>query len=321
MAGLATALVTGTVGAAAAEEPVVAADVGWYTSMSLVAAGVPIGDPLATTTITSGDLPVGANAQEEHKRSYLRLDVPEGAQSVVIELPISENNATTFGVAGPILACGLVEPFFVTGGGELDDAPEVDCSIGVLGEPNAELTSGETTTAYTFDLTPLLPHWQSMGEAGVALVADVSEPQGFYQVTFSVQLFGVVGTAEVADEQTQPSEPPAPPVEEPSPPSDGAPPPSDTFSPSVPIGPADPFELPTADDVDAPIVAEPSEVAAPQAGGDPEQTPTMIAAPGKVALMPWFVGLLLGGGALVAVGRSLDPDNRPRSDLDELLGP
>ena len=320
-------MVLANAGSAAAEEPVAAADMGWYTSTSLMAGGVPIGDPLATSTLTSGDLPVGANAQEEHKRSYVRLDIPAGATEVVIELPLSDSSATNFGVAGPILACGLLEPFFVTGGGDLAEAPEVDCSNAVVGEPNAELASGESATAYIFDLTPLLPHWESMGEAGIGLVADVTEPQGFYQLTFRVQLFGVVGTAEVAEEAgggTGTQDPiTAPSSEDPAPlPGSSTPPANEPFAPPVSVGGEEPFPGVT-EGVQPPVVADevPDPDAAPVPGGGQEQPTTPIAAPGRVTVLPWFVGLLLGGGALAAVGRSLDPKHRPRSSLDELIAP
>lgn len=183
---------------AGSQEPIAADDLAWYTSVNSNAGGVPLGDPVANNTLEPGDLPVGAAGTTEHKRTYLLLGVPEGATSGTITLPISETGGTNFGTAGPIVVCPVVEPFIVASGGSIESAPAIDCGENpIVGTPDpADPTEG-AATSYQFDVSPLLARWAA-GEPnqGIAVVADVREPQPAYQVTFTVELFGTIGSAQ-----------------------------------------------------------------------------------------------------------------------------
>lgn len=308
---------------ASAQEPVTAEDMGWYTSASVAPGGLPVGDPVGNATFEEGDLPVGAVGQEEHKRSYLRVGLPEDVVGVRIELPLSDTEAGNYGAPGPILACPVTGPFSVTSGGDLESAPEVDCSQGVEGEPDADLTAGETATAYHFDLTPLLPLWeQSETPGALALVADVSEPQGLYQVTFFAELFGEIGTAQRGDgDSGEPIVPPPPDIPDP----DGEQPPvsEDTPTPSGSGQPPASREEPLSEtDEPAPPVAAPPPDAG-TAGGDEPVTQEVVAAvppPAPVRIAPWLLALPLAAGGLIAAGSSLRAESGAISPLDRVLG-
>lgn len=183
---------------AGSQEPIVADDLAWYTAVNTNAGGVPLGDPVANNTLEPGDLPVGAAGSAEHKRAYLLLGVPENATTGLIALPISETVGTNFGTAGPIIICPVIETFFVSSGGSIESAPDIECGDNpIVGTPDpADPTEG-VATAYQFDVSPLLARWAA-GEPnqGIAVVADVREPQPAYQVTFKVDLFSVIGSAQ-----------------------------------------------------------------------------------------------------------------------------
>lgn len=323
------------VGPARAQEAVTVEDTGWYTATAVSVGGVPLGDPVGNATFEQGDLPVGAGGEEEHKRSYLRLGLPEAATGVEIELPLSEDPEKTFGAAGPILACPVTERFNVSSGGELESAPEVDCSSGVEGEPDAEIGEGETPTTYRFDLAPLLPQWEELEEPGAfALVADVSEPQDPYQYTFVAELGEEIGTAETSDENGSGPVVPPPTIRG-----------SDDESASDPGGtsgsgesdssPSDSLSLPSPDEdpssgeteeAEAPSVAPPED--ADGAGGqepvtqEPAREPAMaLPSPAPVRALPWVLALLLAGGVLATAGGSLRPAAHEPTSLDRMLGP
>lgn len=293
---------------AAAAGAVTALDMAWYTSTN-VSAGIGLGDPYANSTFTTGDLPVGAVGQQEHKRSYLKLGVPEGAVRVVIELPLSDTTGANIGAAGPILACPLAEPYVVSSGGDIANAPEVDCESGVTGELQEDAEAG----AYRFDLTSFLPRWRHTGEQVLALVADVSEPQGFYQTTFHAQIGDSVGTAEVG------------------PGGDGtnATPPTVGFTPPMQPPAFDPASPPSlssgttsvdaTDEAPGPVAADPSSSEEPS-GGQPLAQQPLAFPPAAVNVLPWTVGLTVGLGALVAAGRSLAADAARQTPIDRLLG-
>lgn len=305
-----------------AADPVAATDSGWYTSLSVEATGVPLGDPVAVNTLGPGDLPVAAAGQDEHKRSYLRLQVPDDATSLVIEVPLSASTGVSYGAPGPILACPVTDAFVVASARSIQSAPAIDCAKAVVGEPNADLAQGEVATAYRFDLTPLLARWTDPGNAGgFALAADVSEPQPAYQLTFNVELFEPIGAAESVREGRAPSPPPAggrDSGEDPAPP--------DPAQDRIATGPLD-SSAPVAMDVGAPEVAPAPD--APQVAepvGVPPAAPS--AAPPVVATVPlaavnmalWVLALPLAAAALAAAGRSLRPGAQGRSTLDRLLG-
>lgn len=298
----------------AAESPVIAEDAGWYSALS-VRQGELIADPVAASTLAQGDLPIGATGNAEHKRSYLRLGLPEDTIAATITLERSASDGANFGAPGPILACPLAGPFAVTTGKPIAEAPEIDCDAAqAIGQvPELEEGVPDPEGAYTFDLTPLVLHWNSSAaEPAIALVADVSEPQGTYQVTLFAEPFSQIGTATTGSAANDDSF---------------------VFDPILPGAPPNQGDSPfVSSDAFAfvPPSLEPQQperaVVAPPGGDDDTlgEAPVLASGP-PVDLDPlpvnpavWLL-LPLGLGTLLVSGRRLSPSADPVTSLDRLL--
>lgn len=271
-------------------------------------------DPVANLTLEQGDLPVGADGTNETKRSYLVLDLPPEATTAQITLPVSDQPGKSFGTAGPIVACIVVEPVTMESGQPIATAPEVDCGEDqIVGQPGED-------GAYSWVLDPILAQWAA-GEPnhGIALVADTLAPQPTHQITFHSEFFAPIGTFTAAAPDRDADEESAPP-----------PPPSvsdfdsgaGTFALEPPPAFNDDFTL------DAPMSITPA-VPAPVPGPAVDAPPVTVAAPAPsvavVNLEPLPVNPLvwllvpLTLGVLWASGSALAGRGAPISALDRVL--
>ncbi|MBW3560959.1 MAG: hypothetical protein KY437_00510 [Actinobacteria bacterium] len=314
-------------GPAAAQEQgeVVADGQGWATSTQVPG----LGDPAAHTTLEPGDLPIGAEGTNETKRSYLLLDIPDAATSAQITLPVADGAGKNFGLAGPILACIVIEPFSLQSGDPIAESPEVEC-----GDEPITGEVGEDGT-HTWVLDPILARWRA-GEPnnGVALVADISTPQPNYQITFHAEFFAPIGTYTVPAERsdsTESSPPPPPPASSDSDTTgSGSQDPAFQESPSFESGTTS-FEsgtaswsAPTFESLaPPPMVAEPPAEPGPEPVAAPPPSVTAVAAAGPMEPLPvnplvWVL-VPLALAVLWSAGRGLTGRGEPTSRLDRLL--
>lgn len=321
-AGIAGVAMLGTPALAQESAELTADEQAWATSTQLAG----LGDPVATTTLGQGDLPVGANGTEETKRSYLLLDVPETAISALLVLPVSEGAEKNFGVAGPLLACPVVEELVMQSGDAISESPAVDCGEEpVVGEVDDE-------GVYTWVLDAILARWAA-GETnnGIALVADVSTPQANYQITFDAPFFEPIGTYTLPEEDGA--------DEDRSDPGFVAPPVSNgsgstgsgsgsSFSPPPSFGSTSSFESFTSSPAVEEAVEQPAPAVAPPAE-TPAAEPTAVAPPSHVVAagpfepMPvnpvaWLL-IPIAIAVLFVAGRGLTGVGEPTSSLDRLL--
>lgn len=263
---------------------VIATSGAWYTSSTTA--------PVGTATIASGDFPVGRGPQGEDKRSYLAFELPEGARTAKIALRISQGPATNIGAPGTVHACPATQRWLPGSGLDLATAPTADCA-----QPVAGTSAGGKLQ---FDLTPIVQRW-SLGQPnyGVGFVAHTDQPLP-WQVTFSVSLDEVVGSATAgsgpgADAGADPMPFDAPSAETPS----------FALAPLPVIAP-----LPAAD-YPAEVALEPSAARTPVRATGP-----LDALPVNLAI--WLL-LPAGAGVLFVCARSLGPSGEPRSALDRVL--
>lgn len=292
---------------------------GWASSVQLEA----VGDPLANTTMQPGDLPVGVTGTEESKRSYLLLDVPAEATTVTLELERSVSSGTNFGTPGVLLACLVTDPFVVSSGQRLDNAPAIDCADEVTGHVQM-LEDGveDPTGAYSFDLTPLLPRRDetAVGREGlaVAIVGD-TRAAGTYQVTLHAGYFTPIGTYTVpagggGRSEGEPDVPPPPPAVVPDQGSAAQPPP-----PAQPIVAFEAFTAPRLQEsVPDPEVAPEGESDESAASQDQTVLAATVFEPMPVHPAVWLLLPLLVL-VLWAAGRGLGRAGDMPSSLDRLL--
>lgn len=290
---------------------------GWASSVQVDA----VGDPLANSTMQPGDLPVGVTGTEESKRSYLLLDVPTEATAVILELGRSESPGTTFGTPGVLLACLVTDPFVVSNGQSISEAPAVDCEDEVTGQiQTLEEGVEDPEGGYTFDLTPLLANRDKTAvgpdSLAVAIVGD-ARAAATYQVTLRADYFAPIGTYTVpagGGTEGEPAVPPPPTEVSTQGPAD---PPPAAERPVVP------FEVFTAPPQ---VSSVPVPEVAPQTGaGEPAAPPPgqPVLAATELELMPvnpavWLLAPLLLV-VLWAAGRGLGRAGEPPSALDRLL--
>lgn len=279
------ALALGAAGSSAAPDAgnnVIARSGAWYTNPATMTLG--------TTTIASGDFPVGRGPHGEDKRSYVQFELPANAQTAKIELRLSSAPATTIGIAGTIRACAATAAWFPGAGVDLAAAPTIDCSKPVVGTASGG--------KLLFDITPIVQRWAvGIPNHGVAFVAHTDQPLP-WQTTFNLTLDEVVGTAT--------SSAPPPPVAR-----------AREFEvdpvgfPSAPIAaPLPAIDLP-------PLTVSPSELAVePSAARTPAETGPLAALPVNLAV--WLL-VPVAFGVLYACARALGSGGEPRSSLDRVL--